>query len=63
MNCNDPSFTPEKAKLASEALARARAKAAEEAAADKALIDAIAASYHDPAPKERAILCAQPSLS
>jgi tetratricopeptide (TPR) repeat protein len=54
MNYNDPSFTPEKAKAASEALARARQKAAGETAANKALIDALAQRYPDPAPKERA---------
>jgi tetratricopeptide (TPR) repeat protein len=54
MNYNDPSFTPEKAKLASEAFAKAREKAAGETAANKALIDALAARYPDPAPKERA---------
>src|SRR5262245_64496030 len=54
MNYNDPRFTPEKAKVASGALARARAKAAGETAANKALIDALAARYPDPAPKERA---------
>jgi tetratricopeptide (TPR) repeat protein len=54
MNYNDPSFTPAKAKAASAALARARAKAAGETAANKALIDALAARYPDPAPKERA---------
>jgi tetratricopeptide (TPR) repeat protein len=54
MNYNDPSFTPEKAKVASGALARAREKAAGETAANKALIDALAQRYPDPAPKERA---------
>jgi tetratricopeptide (TPR) repeat protein len=53
MNYNDPRFTPEKAKVASEALTKARAKAAEETAANKALIDALAARYPDPAPTER----------
>jgi tetratricopeptide (TPR) repeat protein len=54
MNYNDPSFTPEKAKVASDALAKAREKAAGETAANKALIDALAQRYPDPAPKERA---------
>jgi tetratricopeptide (TPR) repeat protein len=54
MNYNDPSFTPEKAKAASEALAKAREKATGETAANKALIEALAQRYPDPAPKERA---------
>ena len=54
MNYNDPSFTPEKAKTTSDALAKAREKARGAAAADQALIDALAARYPDPAPKERA---------
>lgn len=54
MNYNDPSFTPEKAKVASDALAKARKGASEEATANQALISALAARYPDPAPKERA---------
>jgi tetratricopeptide (TPR) repeat protein len=54
MNYNDPSFTPEKAKAASDALARARAIAAGETDANQALIDALSRRYPDPAPKERA---------
>jgi tetratricopeptide (TPR) repeat protein len=54
MNYNDPPFVPEKAKVASEALAKARAKAKAEAAANKALIDALAARYPDPALNKRA---------
>src|SRR6516162_6519243 len=54
MNYNDPSFSPEKAKVTSEALAKAREKAAGETAANKALVEALARRYPDPAPKERA---------
>jgi tetratricopeptide (TPR) repeat protein len=54
MNYNDPSFTPEKAKVTSAALAKAREQAAGETAANKALIEALAQRYPDPAPKERA---------
>lgn len=54
MNYNDPSFTPEKAKVSSDALARAREKAAGESDANKTLIDALARRYPDPAPKDRA---------
>jgi tetratricopeptide (TPR) repeat protein len=54
MNYNDPRFTPEKAKAALDALAKAREKAAGETAANKALIGALAQRYPDPAPKERA---------
>src|SRR5262249_32602213 len=54
MNYNDPSFTPEKAKITSDALAKAREKASGAAPAHQALIDALAARYPDPAPKERA---------
>jgi tetratricopeptide (TPR) repeat protein len=54
MNYNDPSFTPEKAKTTADALAKAREKARGAAAVDQALIEALAARYPDPAPKERA---------
>jgi tetratricopeptide (TPR) repeat protein len=54
MNYNDPSFTPEKAKVATEALAKARAAAARETPPHQALIAAVAERYPDPAPKERA---------
>src|SRR5205807_4742602 len=54
MNYNDPSFTPEKAKITSGALAKARAIATRETDANKALIGALASRYPDPAPKERA---------
>jgi tetratricopeptide (TPR) repeat protein len=54
MNYNDPSFTPEKAKTTAEALAQAREKATGETAANKALIDALAHRYPNPAPPERA---------
>ena len=54
MNYNDPSFTPEKAKATSAALAKAREKAAAETAANRALIDALAERYPEAAPSERA---------
>jgi hypothetical protein len=54
MNYNNPSFPPEKAKVAADALARAREKAVAETDANKALIAALAQRYPDPAPKERA---------
>ncbi|CAN5481824.1 hypothetical protein BH10PLA2_BH10PLA2_17170 [soil metagenome] len=55
MNYNDPSFTPEKAKVTTEALAKAGEKAALESDANQGLISALAARYPDPAPKDRAI--------
>jgi tetratricopeptide (TPR) repeat protein len=54
MNYNDPSFTPEKAKVTADALAKARSRIAGESAAHQALIAALAERYPDPAPKERA---------
>lgn len=54
INYNNPSFTPEQANVAAAALAKARANSAGETAANRALIDALAARYPDPAPKERA---------
>ncbi len=54
MNYNDPSFTPEKARVTSDALAKALEKANQESAANQALIKALPARYPDPAPKERA---------
>jgi tetratricopeptide (TPR) repeat protein len=54
MNYNDPSFTPAKAKTTSEALAKAREKVSGATAANQALIEALAARYPSPAPKERA---------
>jgi tetratricopeptide (TPR) repeat protein len=54
MNYNDPSFTPQKAKVAADALARARQQAAGETDANRALIDALGHRYPDPAPQERA---------
>jgi tetratricopeptide (TPR) repeat protein len=54
MNYNDPSFTPAKAKVTADALAKAREKAPGETAANQALIEALAQRYPDPAPKERA---------
>jgi hypothetical protein len=53
MNYNDPTFTPEKAKASANALAKAREKASQEAAANQALIKALAARYPDPAPRDR----------
>ncbi len=54
MNYNDPAFTPEKAKVTSDALAKAHEKTSEQVTANQALINALAARYPDPAPKERA---------
>lgn len=53
MNYNDPSFTPEKAKVTSDALAEACKKTSEESTANQALINALAARYPEPAPTER----------
>jgi tetratricopeptide (TPR) repeat protein len=51
-NYNYPLFPPEKAKAAWKALESARAKAKAESAANRALIEALAARYADPLPKE-----------
>lgn len=51
---NDPSFPPDRAKVAAAALAKARARASAEAPANRALIAALATRYPEPAPKERA---------
>jgi tetratricopeptide (TPR) repeat protein len=54
INYNDPSFTPEKAQVTAEALAKARATSRGTATANAALITALAARYPYPAPKDRA---------
>lgn len=54
MNYNDPNVTPERAKVASEALASAREKAIRETSANRALILALVARYPDPAPQDPA---------
>ncbi len=51
-NYNYPLFPPEKAKAAWKALESARAKAKAESEANRALIEALAARYADPLPKE-----------
>ena len=51
-NYNYPVFPPEKAKAAWKALESARAKAKAESEANRALIEALAARYADPLPKE-----------
>jgi tetratricopeptide (TPR) repeat protein len=51
-NYNYPFFPEEKAKAAWKALEQARAKAKSESEANRALIEALAARYADPLPKE-----------
>ena len=51
-NYNYPFFPPEKAKAAWKALESARAKAKAESEANRALVEALAARYADPLPKE-----------
>jgi tetratricopeptide (TPR) repeat protein len=51
-NYNYPFFPPEKARAAWTALESARAKAKAESEANRALVDALAARYADPLPKE-----------
>jgi tetratricopeptide (TPR) repeat protein len=51
-NYNYPLFPPEKAKAAWKALESARAKAKAESEANRALVEALAARYADPLPKE-----------
>lgn len=51
-NYNYPLFPPEKAKAAWKALASARAKAKADSEANRALVEALAARYADPLPKE-----------
>jgi hypothetical protein len=51
-NYNYPQFPPEKAKAAWKALESARAKAKAESEANRALVEALAARYADPLPKE-----------
>jgi tetratricopeptide (TPR) repeat protein len=52
VNYNDPRFPPEKAKVAWDALQQARAKSKGESEANRALIEALAARYADPLPKD-----------
>jgi tetratricopeptide (TPR) repeat protein len=51
-NYNYPLFPPEKAKAAWKALESARAKAKAESEANRALVEALAARYTEPLPKE-----------
>jgi tetratricopeptide (TPR) repeat protein len=51
-NYNYPLFPPEKAEAAWKALESARAKAKAESEANRALVEALAARYADPLPKE-----------
>jgi tetratricopeptide (TPR) repeat protein len=51
-NYNYPLFPPEKAKAAWKSLERARATSKNESAANRALIEALAARYADPLPKD-----------
>ncbi len=52
VNYNDPRFPPEKANAAWDALKQARAKSKGESPANRALIEALAARYADPLPKD-----------
>ena len=52
VNYNNPSFPPEKAKEAFEAVRKAREKAKPESDANRALIEALSRRYADPPPKE-----------
>lgn len=52
VNINDPRFPPEKAKTAFAALQKARANAKGESDVNRALIQALAARYADPLPKD-----------
>lgn len=53
MNYNDPNVTPERAKVSSDALARARERIERESIANRALVSALTARYPDPSPNER----------
>src|SRR5262249_34001021 len=53
VNINDPNFPPERAKVAWEALKKAREKAKGESPANQALIEALSARYASPMPKDR----------
>jgi tetratricopeptide (TPR) repeat protein len=55
-NYNDPTFPPDRIKLALAALQKARSKAAAESPANRALIEALAARYADPMPEDTAPL-------
>jgi tetratricopeptide (TPR) repeat protein len=52
VNYNNPSFPPEKAKAAWDALKKAREKSKGESDANRALIEALAARYADPLPAD-----------
>jgi tetratricopeptide (TPR) repeat protein len=52
VNYNNPSFPPEKAKAAFDAVQKARDKPKGESDANKALIEALSRRYADPLPKE-----------
>src|SRR5262249_12529591 len=52
VNYNNPSFPPEKAKEAYEAVRKAREKSKPESDANRALIEALSRRYADPPPKE-----------
>ncbi|HEV3436844.1 MAG TPA: hypothetical protein VG122_05770, partial [Gemmata sp.] len=52
VNYNNPSFPPEKAKQAFEAVQKAREKSKPESDANRALIEALSRRYADPLPKE-----------
>ena len=52
VNYNNPSFPPEKAKAAWDALQKAREKSKAESEANRALIEALGNRYADPLPKD-----------
>jgi len=52
VNYNNPSFPPEKAKAAFEAVQKAREKSKPESDANRTLIEALSRRYADPLPKE-----------
>jgi len=52
INYNNPTFPPEQAKAASDALQKSRDKAKGESEANQALIEALSARYADPLPKD-----------
>lgn len=52
VNYNNPSFPPEKAKQAYEAVQKAKEKSKSESGANRALIEALSHRYADPLPKE-----------
>jgi len=52
VNYNNPNFPPEKAKIAWDALQKAREKSKPESEANRALIEALAKRYADPRPED-----------